>query len=293
MRSQKDPFFSDLLDRIARGIVTADDEQFLRSRIQPSSSENSNDNFKDGKILIIVTTNPKKDLINHQKLMELIPHEKEYTCDSIDRVTNLPVEKPLPKKMKKNPGLTGNLETELKLKVGAPVVITSNHSKQIYKEDGIMNGVRGFVQAIQVNQENSEKVEVVWIIFHDEKIGRRYRFDHKHLLKTFNPGHKNATPILPSRSHFKVKFGSVEYQRQNFPLSLAYAVTAHKCQGETLEEVVIDFGPDLMHKIKSYICPGSFYVALSRVKEGNKLFLKSFEKSYVLVNSKIEEKIAR
>ena len=68
-------------------------------------------------------------------------------------------------------------------------------------------------------------------------------------------------------------------------------MTAHKCQGETLEEVIIDFGPDLDLKIKNYICPGSFYVALTRVKEGNKAFLKSFDKSYVQVNKYIEEKI--
>ena len=36
---------------------------------------------------------------------------------------------------KGNLGKTGNLETELVLKVGAPVVITSNHSKQKYKDD--------------------------------------------------------------------------------------------------------------------------------------------------------------
>ena len=42
------------------------------------------------------------------------------------------------KKLKDNPGKTGNLETELNLKVGAPVVITTNHSKQKYREDGIL-----------------------------------------------------------------------------------------------------------------------------------------------------------
>ena len=81
-----------------------------------------------------------------------------------------------------------------------------------------------------------------------------------------------ATPILPVRKNFKLKFGNVEYQRQNFALSLAYAITAHKCQGETLEDVIIDFGADLKHKIKNYICPGSFYVALTRVREGCKVF---------------------
>ena len=55
--------------------------------------------------------------------------------------------------------------------------------------------------------------------------------------------------------------------------------------------MIIDFGPDLEHNIKNYICPGSFYVALTRVRNGDSVFLKSFDKSYIQVNKKIEEKI--
>ena len=177
------------------------------------------------------------------------------------------------------------------MKVGAPIIITSNHSKQIYREDGIVNGARGYVQAVQVSKENSDKVDIVWVVLNKQSAGRRYRFEMKDLRKTFNPGHINATPILPTRKNFKVKFGNVEYQRQNFALSLAYAITAHKCQGETLDYVIIDFGADKDKKIKNYICPGSFYVALTRVREGCNVFLKSFDKSYIQVNRKIEEKI--
>ena len=72
-----------------------------------------------------------------------MPGIKEYSCNSIDWVTNLPVGNQLPEKLKENAGKTGNLQTELKLKVGAPVVVTTNHSKQKYKEDGLMNGARG------------------------------------------------------------------------------------------------------------------------------------------------------
>ena len=291
MRSQKDPYFSELCDRVGRGNLTNSDEDYLNSRVQSNDSENSNANFKNGKLSIIVTTNAKKDLINHQKLNQLLPHEKEYTCNSIDRVTNLPVGNTLPDKLRENSSKTGNLQTELKLKVGAPIVITSNHSKQKYREDGIVNGARGFVEAIQVSKENTDKVEVVWIVFNNESVGRLYQFEHNHLRKTFNPGHAIATPILPTRKNFKVKFGNVEYQRQNFALSLAYAITAHKCQGETLEEVIVDFGPDKENEIKNYICPGSFYVALTRVREGSKAFLRSFDKSYIQVNKKIEEKV--
>ena len=66
---------------------------------------------------------------------------------------------------------------------------------------------------------------------------------------------------------------------------------AHKCQGETLGQVIIDFGSNLELKIKNFICPGSFYVAVTRVREGSQVFLKSFDKSYIKVNKKIEEKV--
>ena len=104
-------------------------------------------------MLIIVTTNRKKDCINHEKLAKLLPFEREYSCNSTDSVTNLPVGSKLPQNVTENPGKTGNLHEDLKLKVGAPVVVTTNHSKQKYREDGIMNGARGYVQAIQTSEK--------------------------------------------------------------------------------------------------------------------------------------------
>ena len=253
MRSQKDPQFSDLCDRVGRGKINEDDEAYLISRIESTESENSNENFKSGKLSIVVTTNAKKDFVNHQKLSLLLPNQKEFLCNSIDRVTNLPGKSKLPDKLNKNPGHTGNLQVVLKIKVEAPIVITSNHCKQKYREDGIVNGARGYVHAVQVSKDDQDKVEVVWIVFNNEDVGKLYRFEHNHLRQGFNPGHERATPILPIRKNFKLKFGDVEYQRQNFALSLAYAITAHKCQGETLDQVIIDFGPELKLKIKIFV----------------------------------------
>ena len=84
-----------------------------------------------------MTTNKKKDMINRQKLSELLPDGKEYVCNSTDRVTNVPGRK-IPGRLKDNPGKTGNIQTELRLTIGAPVLITSNHPKKKYKEDGIV-----------------------------------------------------------------------------------------------------------------------------------------------------------
>ena len=187
MRSQKDPYFSSLCDRVGRGKIKEEDETYLNSRVQPTNSEKLNENFKNGTLSIIVTTNKKRNLVNSQKLSELIPYEKEYTCKSIDRVTNLPGKQKLSANLKDNPGKTGNLSTQLNLKVGAPVVITTNHGKQKYREDGIVNGARGFVQSIQVSKENPDKVDVIWVVFNKESIGQLYRFEHNYLKKHFNP----------------------------------------------------------------------------------------------------------
>ena len=54
-------------------------------------------------------------------------------------------------------------------------------------------------------------------------------------------------------------------------MTLAYAITAYKCQGDTLEEVIIDFSHAPGEKAN--IQWGSFYVALTRVKEGKNVYL--------------------
>ena len=81
MRSQKDPLFSSLCDRVARGKKTDEDEIFLKLRVQITESEQCNENFKNGNLSIIVTTNKKRNLVNTQKLAELISNEKKYKCN--------------------------------------------------------------------------------------------------------------------------------------------------------------------------------------------------------------------
>ena len=73
--------------------------------------------------------------------------------------------------------------------------------------------------------------------------------------------------------------------RDQFPLTLCYAVTAHKSQGQTLEEVLIDFSGE------PRINNGSFYTAISRVKYGNNLYLKDFKSTYVKANPEVEKKM--
>ena len=115
MRSQADPKFSDLSDRVKVGKLLKEDIEFLKSRIVECPSEFSNESFRTGKLSIVVTTNEKKDIINQEKLEQLLPDQKEYNCNSTNRVVNLPAGKDLLKSRSSNPGKTGNIKVGPKL----------------------------------------------------------------------------------------------------------------------------------------------------------------------------------
>ena len=65
------------------------------------------------------------------------------------------------------------------------------------------------------------------------------------------------------------------------PLILAWALTIHKSQGATLDAAEIDVGSGIFE------C-GQTYVALSRVKSLNGLYLTSFDVSRIRINKKVQ-----
>ena len=67
-----------------------------------------------------------------------------------------------------------------------------------------------------------------------------------------------------------------------YPLCLAWAITIHKIQGATLSMAEIDIGSSIFE------C-GQTYVALSRVKSLDGLYLSSFDPKKIKVNQKVKE----
>ena len=92
---------------------------------------------------------------------------------------------------------------------------------------GIVNGARGFIDSIQASKEDPDVAEVIWVRFTDDKIGQLLRMDSKALLNEHKPKDSRAVPITRQRKRFKIG-GNSEYMREQFPLTLCYAVTSHK-----------------------------------------------------------------
>ena len=121
------------------------------------------------------------------------------------------------------------------------------------------------------------------------RVWQLLRYEYRNLKKMHKPIDENAVPILRQKKGFTIQNGEVKFQRNQFPLTLSYAITSFKCQGDTLQEVIIDFEHD-PGEIRNVPC-GSFYVALTRVKEGKHVFLRSFKENYITYNKRVEEKI--
>jgi ATP-dependent DNA helicase PIF1 len=69
---------------------------------------------------------------------------------------------------------------------------------------------------------------------------------------------------------------------QQYPLCLSFANTIHKLQGATLDMAIMDLG-------SSIFTEGQIYVALSRIRTLEGLYLNAFRPDKIRVNSKVVE----
>jgi len=91
--------------------------------------------------------------------------------------------------------------------------------------------------------------------------------------------------LLSSGFEYFIERVSVKFQvmdrayviRKQFPLSLSYAITIHKSQGLSLQNVVMDIG-------NSVFSCGQVYVALSRVTSLDGLYLINYDPSSVIAS---------
>ena len=170
-----------------------------------------------------------------------------------------------------NPSKTRNLHHICNIKKGAYVMLTTN----LDVSDGLTNGARGIVTGVLLLNQ-SEDIDTILVKFISTKIGA-----HAKSVSPYKNKHPDSVPIKRVTATFMVK-GQRTFRasRTQFPLSLAWAMTVHKCQGLTLSEIVVD-----MHRDKGKFKPGQAYVAFSRVTSKNGLHILNYDQSQILVSS--------
>ena len=146
----------------------------------------------------------------------------------------------------------------------------------------------GRVSKIKYN-DTSQKPQVIYIKFDDESAGLETIRKSRDLYAMEN----HAVPIVPVVAKIKVKTtrpSSSEFQRTQYPFALAGACTIHKVQGLILSTVVFSFE---LYKQKQFNY-GQVYVALSRVKSPEKLYIiGEIDPKHIRVDPRVHQEYER
>ena len=81
------------------------------------------------------------------------------------------------------------------------------------------------------------------IMFDDQRVGRQTRGTADNL----------ATTIRPATSRFNGKDGRHQFERYQYLIVSAWAVTIHKVQGIRVDKAVIDLGKDMFDHGQDYL----------------------------------------
>ncbi|KAJ5498897.1 DNA helicase PIF1 ATP-dependent [Penicillium expansum] len=147
----------------------------------------------------------------------------------------------------------------IQLKKGAQVMLIKN------MEDSLVNGSIGKVVA-----------------FMSEDYFDSYKENDKNFADDATPdGSERHLLCQPETWKIELPNGEVQAQRQQVPLILAWALSIHKAQGQTLQRVKVDLGR-VFEK-------GQAYVALSRAVSQEGLQVTRFEPRKVMVHPRVVE----
>jgi len=73
--------------------------------------------------------------------------------------------------------------------------------------------------------------------------------------------------------------------RRQYPLRQAAAKTIHRCQGDTLDEAVLDIPSSSREHVH--------YVALSRVRNSSTLHIRNLNEKKICVSGKVKQEMSR
>lgn len=201
----------------------------------------------------------KVEYINQTKLNLLVSEERVYEITYVTDIKVTPLEAEKFKDYTEKTilaelnYLASNLicEKEVRLKIGSQVMCIVNYKSDIGGGFDICNGSQGII--LGFSEDGSYPI----VKFNNGITRTMYR-------------HTWPSEKIPNIGISQV------------PLILAWALTIHKSQGATLDAAEIDVGSEV------FAC-GQTYVALSRVKNLDGLYLTSFDVNRIQIDKKVRE----
>ncbi|XP_062614683.1 uncharacterized protein LOC134276442 [Saccostrea cucullata] len=251
MRQREDADFAEVLNVLR---VRANKEHF-ESYVEKTLKECVNEGPDDA--LRVYATNEEvndHDLSmlkrNCQDLVEI--KAKDYQKDKTSGKLSLR-ENPLCKKRSEG------LPSSIILVVNARVMLTRN----IDVDDGLVNGVMGVVSEVYFsNKTLRSDVSKIGVIFDNNNVGKKRG-------KKLACG-RVLVSIERIDEEIKEKHAK-NVVRHQFPLQLSWACTAHKVQGMTTSQIVVN--------LDRMFSPGQAYVALSRVTTKSGLHIETSQEN--------------
>ncbi|XP_049305794.1 uncharacterized protein LOC105227464 isoform X10 [Bactrocera dorsalis] len=255
---QSNSIFSTLLTKIGNGMILTDDElAIIESRF---FTKEQADQLCPHGIRIFLTNNSVNEYNNTilqraDNKIASIATDLFFGCQSTEQ------EAFLKQKFHKMSVIdTGGLPYEIVFVPYKSYIITTN----IDVSDGLANGAVGKLVHIEQNEQN--EVTRVWLTFENsQKVGKKLRQKASAYVAVHNID-KHAVPIERRTSTIAMNNNkTINAKRNHFPLVSGWAMTIHKSQGGTFDEVVYEY--ERTHSLSL------LNVALSRVTSINGLYI--------------------
>ncbi|MBS94873.1 MAG: hypothetical protein CL799_10575 [Chromatiales bacterium] len=275
---QRDPEFARMLNEMRVGKISPETERSFKALSRPLT-------FEDGvEMAQLYPTRSQVEASNENRLRALPGQPRRY--EAIDTGDPQVRDKVLANMMSPK---------TLDLKIGAQVMLIKNLNETL------VNGTLGKVIAfsdekafeMQDGGDYNGEMDDAMAKARRKLASFKSKFDPED-----NPGassgegqlypvvkfldvYGTAKIILCQPEEWKVELpnGEVQARRSQLPLILAWALSIHKAQGQTLERVTVDLGK-VFEK-------GQAYVALSRATSQHGLQVKNFNKARVMAHPKV------